>query len=301
MSGLPSPQQLRYLVALADHGHFGHAATACGVTQSTLSAGMLALERQIGVALLERSGGKRPVFTPLGRDLVGHARAALAALGAVMEAVEAARDPLGGPLRLGTVPTIAPFLLPRLLPALRQAFPRLRLFLREDLPEPLLDGLEGGRLDVLLLALPCDCRGSETLPIADDPFVVALPAGHALAAAAEVPPAALRGERLLLLEDGHCLREHVLAALGAAASPAPGAFAATSLSSLVQMVAGGLGVTLLPRLAMEGGVAAGVGVTLRPFGGAFGRRVGLAWRAGSPRAAAFQALAPAIAAALAGR
>lgn len=299
MTTLPSPQQLRYLVALAEHGHFGHAAAACEVTQSTLSAGILALERQLDAALLERTGGKRPVFTPLGRDLVGRARAALAALGAVVEAVEAARDPLGGPLRLGTVPSIGPFLLPRLLPRLRAAFPRLRLFLREDLPDRLLDGLEAGRLDLLLLALPCDCGGAETLTVAEDPFLVALPPGHALAALAAVAPGALRGERLMLLEDGHCLREHALSALGGAAGVQD--FAATSLSSLVQMVAGGLGVTLLPRLAVAGGVAAGAEVALRPLDGGFARRIGLAWRARSARAGEFRALVPAIAGALAGR
>ncbi len=301
MTALPSPQQLRYLVALADHGHFGHAATACEVTQSTLSTGILALERQLDAALLERTGGKRPVFTPLGRDLVGRARAALAALGAVVEAVDAARDPLGGPLRLGTVPTIGPFLLPRLMPRLRQAFPRLRLYLREDLAESLLDGLEGGRLDLLLVALPCDCGEAETLSIAEDPFTIALPPGHPLAACAEVPPAALRGERLMLLEDGHCLRDHVLSAVGPAGSPGAQDFAATSLHTLVQMVAGGLGVTLLPRLAVAGGVAAGSGVAVRPFAGTFGRRIGLAWRARSPRAGEFRALVPSIAAALAER
>src|SRR5512139_3292955 len=133
MTALPSPQQLRYLVALAEHVHFGRAAAACAVTQSTLSSGIFALERQLDAALLERTGGKRPVFTPLGHELVGRARTALAALTALVETVEAGRDPLTGPLRLGTIPTIGPFLLPRLMPRLREAFPRLRLFLREDL------------------------------------------------------------------------------------------------------------------------------------------------------------------------
>ncbi len=301
MTALPSPQQLRYLVALAEHGHFGRAATACAVTQSTLSAGILALERQLDAALLERTGGKRPVFTPLGRDLIGRARAALSALNAFVEAVEAARDPLTGPLRLGTIPTIGPFLLPRLMPRLRQAFPRLRLFLREDLTDRLVEGLEAGRLDLLLLALPCDCGEVETMTIAEDPFSVALPNGHALAAREEVTPGALAGERVMLLEDGHCLRDHALSACGLPGAATSQEFAATSLHTLVQMVGGGLGITLLPRLAVAGGVTAGAEVAVRPLAGAFGRRIGLAWRARSPRAEEFRALAPSIAAALSDR
>lgn len=298
MSGLPSPQQLRYLVALAEYGHFGRAAIACEVTQGTLSAGILALERQIDAQLLERTGGKKPVFTPLGRDLVVRARAVLATLTEFMEAVDAAREPLSGPLRLGTIPTIGPFLLPRLMPRLREAFPRLRLFLREDPAERLAEALEAARLDLLLLALPCDCGEVETMAIAEDPFLVALPPGHALASQEEIRPGALAGERLMLLEDGHCLRDHALSACPGAGPLAPQDFAATSLHTLVQMVAGGLGVTLLPRLAVAGGIAAGTDVALRPLVGGFARRIGLAWRARSPRAAEFRALAPAIAAVL---
>src|SRR5919202_3758447 len=145
---LPSPQQLRYLLALADHGHFGRAANACAVTQSTLSAGIIALERQLDAGLLERGAAKRPVFTPLGLEVVERARQALAALEAVAETAAAARDPLTGPLRLGVIPTIGPFLLPRMMPALRAAFPRLRLWLREDTTAHLVDRLAANRLDV---------------------------------------------------------------------------------------------------------------------------------------------------------
>ena len=296
MSALPSPQQLRYLVALAEHGHFGRAAAACAVTQSTLSAGIFALERQLDAALLERTGGKRPVFTALGRELVDHARVALAALSAMVEAVEAARGPFAGPLRFGTIPTIGPFLLPRLMPRLRERFPRLWLWLREDATERLVDALEAGRLDLLLLALPCDCGDAETLVIAEDPFAVALPAGHRLAAGAEVAPAALAGERLLLLR---CLRDNALAACGLPAATGD-EVVATSLPMLVQMAAGGLGIALLPRLAVAGGVAAGAEVALRPLAGGPARRIALAWRRGSPREAEFRAVAPTIAASLEG-
>lgn len=299
MTALPSPQQLRYLVALAEHGHFGRAATACAVTQSTLSAGILALERQLDAPLLERTGGKRPVFTPLGRDLIGHAKAVLVALQGCMEAVEAARDPFGGPLRLGTLPTIGPFVLPRLLPRLREGFPRLRLSLREDGADRLLDALDAARLDLLLLGLPCECGDAETMILAEDPFSVALPDGHPLGRCEAVPRAALAGERLILLEEGDGLREHALSACGLPDGTGAADCTATSLQMLVQMVAGGLGVTLLPRLAIAGGVTAGTDVAIRPVAGAFGvRRIGLAWRAGSPRAGEFRALAPSIAAAL---
>src|SRR3954447_19645592 len=193
MTPLPSPQQLRYLLALADHGHFGRAANACAVTQSILSAGIIALERQLDAALLERGAAKRPVFTPLGLEVVERARQALSALEAVAETAAAARDPLSGPLRLGVIPTIGPFLLPRLMPALRAAFPRLRLWLREDQTERLVTQLEAGRLDLLLLALPCACGEAELLPIAPDPFLAVLPVGHRLAGRGPGPGGALAG------------------------------------------------------------------------------------------------------------
>ncbi len=307
MNILPTPQQLRYLLALADHGHFGRAAAACAVTQSTLSAGIIALERQLDAALLERSQAKRPIFTPLGLEVLARARVALASLAAVTETVAAARDPLTGPLRLGVIPTIGPFLLPRLMPALRHAFPRLKLWLREDQTEHLVAALESGRLDVLLLALPCACGQAASLPVATDPFLAALPEGHRLAALDSVPVAALAAEPLLLLEDGHCLREHALDACGLPKSMGTvgEGFAATSLHTLVQMVAGGLGVTLLPRLAVAGGVLAGSGVVVRPLRPASGsappgRTLALAWRDRSPRAPEFRSLAPAIAAAIGG-
>ncbi len=299
MIALPSPQQLRYLVALAEQRHFGRAAAACAVTQSTLSSGILALERQLDAPLLERTGGKRPVFTPLGRDLVGRARLALAALTTFVETVDAAREPLTGSLRLGVIPTIGPFLLPRLMPRLRAAFPRLQLWLREDLTDGLRDGLDTGRLDLLLVSLPCDCGDAETLLVGEDPFSIACAPDHPLAQGGAIAAAALAGERLLLLEQGHCLRDQALAACGLPAAPLSEEFATTSLHTLVQMVAGGLGVTILPRLALAGGVATGAEVALRPLADGAARRIGLAWRARSPRAGEFRALVPSIAAALA--
>lgn len=294
MTPLPSPQQLRYLVGLADSRHFGRAAEMCSVSQSTLSAGILALERQLDAAILDRSAGKHVVFTALGLELVARSRTALTALTAVAEAADAARAPMSGPLRLGVIPSVGPFLLPRLMAALRSAFPRLRLYVREDLTARLMDQLTGNRLDILLLALPCDCGGEETVPVARDEFLVALPEGHELAELERVPVAALAGERLLLLEDGHCLRDQALAVCGLLAGDreTQEGFAATSLHTLVQMVAGGLGVTLLPRLAVTAGVAEGTGIALRPLAGAGAwRTLSLAWRRNAPRSVDYRALA----------
>ena len=295
MIPLPSPQQLRYLTALAESRHFGRAAQTCAVTQSTLSAGILTLERQLDAAILDRGAGKHVVFTPLGLELVERASTALAALEAVAEAAAAARTPMSGPLRLGVIPTMGPFLLPRLMPALRGSFPRLRLYLREDTTARLVERLAANRLDMLLLALPCDCGGADSQAIARDEFVVALPPGHRLASQEQVPVAALAGERLLLLEDGHCLRDQALAVCGLLAGDREGqdGFAATSLHTLVQMVAGGLGVTLLPRIAVNAGVTDGTDVILRPLAAAGAwRTLGLAWRPNAPRASEYRALVP---------
>ena len=259
----------------------------------------MALERQLDAHILDRTAGRHVVFTPLGPDLVERARAALAALEAVSETAASAREPMSGPLRMGVIPTIGPFLLPRLMPVLRSAFPRLRLFLREDTTARLVDRMEANRLDVLLLALPCDCGAADAISVGRDEFLVALPPDHPLAGQMQIPLAALASERLLLLEEGHCLRDQALAVCGLLAgdkSDTQYGFAATSLHTLVQMVAGGLGITLLPRLAVAGGVTAGTDLVLRPLAAAGAwRTLGLAWRPNAPRAADYRALAPHLA------
>ena len=291
MKTLPTPQQLRYLDALAEHRHFGRAASACAVSQSTLSAGILALERLLDADLLDREAGKHVVFTRLGEDLVVRARAALLALEAVSDTAEAARAPMSGTLRMGVIPTVGPFLLPGLMPVLRARYPRLRLYLREDNTDRLLAGLESGRLDLLLLALPYGCGNATLVTLMRDEFFVALPPGHPLARLDRIPAAALETEPLLLLEEGHCLRDQALTACGRLRERAD-AFAATSLYTLAQMVAGGLGITLLPRIAVDAGITAGTDIELRPLDGVGGwRSIALAWRANSPRQADFRALA----------
>jgi LysR family hydrogen peroxide-inducible transcriptional activator len=220
----------------------------------------------------------------------------MTALTAIVEAADAARAPMSGPLRLGVIPTVGPFLLPRLMPALRTAFPKLVLMLREDTTERLLDRLSAAQLDVALLALPCDCAGADSLGVVRDAFVAAVPAGHPFAARDAVAVADLARERLLLLEDGHCLRDQALAACGLMRRDGGDGFAATSLHTLVQMVASGLGVTLVPRIAVEAGVTVGADVALRPLAGAGAwRTLGFAWRPGTARAADYRALGPVLA------
>lgn len=301
MAYLPTPQQLRYLVTLAETGHFGRAALACAVSQSTLSAGILTLENALDAKILDRTVAKHPVFTPLGLELVTKAKAALSALSDVAETADAARAPLSGPLRLGIIPTIGPFLLPRLMAALRETYKSLRLFLREDQTDRLLNQLEAGQLDLLILAYPYACGGAETLDVTRDDFLVALPPGHVLAHRETISLADLAAEQFLLLEDGHCLRDQVLAVCGAAVGrEREQRFAATSLHTLIQMVAGGLGVTLVPKLAVDAGFAANTGVEIRRLESAGGwRSIGLAWRSGSPRAGEYRSLAPLLAAACA--
>ncbi|MBF0394439.1 MAG: hydrogen peroxide-inducible genes activator [Alphaproteobacteria bacterium] len=291
MKPLPTLRQLRYLVALADHRHFGKAAESCFATQSTLSAGLQELETLLGAILVERTK-RRVMPTPLGEEVVARARALLRGAEDLVEAVEMARQPLTGALRLGIIPTIAPYLLPGVLPGLRAAHPRLRLMLREDLTMRLLDGLGGGALDAVLIALPWPAEGLETLELAEDPFLFACAPDHPLAAKDSVTSADLAATELLLLEDGHCLREHALSAcrLPSAAGRAMG----TSLNTLVQMVANGLGVTLLPKLAVDGGVLRGTDLVTRPLAEPASRRIGLAWRRSSPRAAEFALLGEAL-------
>jgi LysR family hydrogen peroxide-inducible transcriptional activator len=299
MNILPSLRQLRYLAAVAETRHFGRAAEACFVTQSTLSAGLKELESQLGVTLVERTK-RRVMLTPLGQEVVARAKRLLAAAGEIVELARAAAEPLSGPLSLGAIPTIAPFLLPKVLARVRKAHPQLKLHLVEDLTARLLERLQAGELDLALIALPYRAPDLETLELGDDPFLLATPPGHPLAGHAHVEAQDLARAPLLLLEEGHCLRDHALAACRIAeAAPAGERLQATSLHTLAQMVAGGMGVTLLPRMAVEAGIAKGTGIATSPLDdtGAV-RKIGLAWRPSSPRKAEFRKLAEYFRAAL---
>lgn len=281
-------RQLRYLVSVADTLHFGRAAERCHVSQPSLSAQIQQLEDVLGVQLVERTQ-RRVLLTPAGRDAVARARRILGEMSDLAAAARSAAAPLGGELRLGAIPTLAPYHLPRVLPDLRRDHPDLKLFLREDLTGRLLDSLKAGALDAVLLALPVDEPGLEHAAVFDEPFAVALPAGHPLAARPALTERDLSGERLLLLEEGHCFRDQALAVCHRTGGPDRDGFSGTSLATLCEMVAGRIGVTLLPELARA---RAPAGVETRPFAEPRpSRRIGLAWRKGSPRGTELQQLA----------
>lgn len=295
MISLPTLRQLRYLQALHEHGHFGHAAEACHVTQSTLSAGLAELEDLLGARLVERTK-RRVLFTPLGHEVARRGHALLLEAEALVEMVRTAVEPLSGPFRLGVIPTIAPYLLPRLVLPCKERFPRLQLYLREVQSAKLIEELNEGQLDAGLLALPYPTAGLGLATIGDDPFFLACPSDHPLAAQASIDVADLENAELLLLEDGHCLREHVLEVCRMRPSRQQDEIKGTSLPTVIQMVAAGLGVTLLPKLAVESGALDGLGLVTRPLReeGA-GRQLALAWRSSSPRGEEFRVLADFIA------
>jgi LysR family transcriptional regulator, hydrogen peroxide-inducible genes activator len=291
MINLPSVRHLRHLTALYDHGHFGRAAEACHVTQSTLSASIKELESVLRVALVDHSK-RGVVLTPVGVETVERARKIVKEIEDLVSFTTASRAPLSGTLRMGTIPTIGPFLLPRVLPRLRDTYTRLRLYLVEDLTERLIASLHRGEIDVVLLALPHECGAVETVVLFKDPFVVGLPRGHPLAKENGIKPQSLLGEDLLLLKDGHCLRDHALAALRRLANRRIAEFEATSLTTLVQMVDNGLGTTLLPTLAVNAGLLLGTSLITRPLlTDEPARNIGLIWRRGTGRREEFRLLA----------
>jgi LysR family transcriptional regulator, hydrogen peroxide-inducible genes activator len=291
MINLPSVRHLRHLTALYDYGHFGRAAEACHVTQSTLSASIKELESVLQVALVDHSK-RGVVLTPVGVETVERARKIVKDIEDLVSFTTASREPLSGTLRMGTIPTIGPFLLPRVLPRLRETYRHLKLYLVEDLTERLIASLHRGELDVVLLALPHECGAVETVVLFKDPFVVGLPRGHPLARENGIKPENLLGEDLLLLKDGHCLRDHALAALRRLANRRIAEFEATSLTTLVQMVDNGLGTTLLPTLAVDAGLLLGTSlITLPLLTDEPARKIGLVWRRGTGRRDEFRLLA----------
>ena len=286
----PTLKQLQYLVALKDHGHFGRAAESCYVTQSTLSAGIRELETLIGVVLVERT--RRVVrFTPLGERIVEKARRVLREADELGDLARAAGRPLSGEMRMSVIPTIAPFLLPRILPKLRRDYPDLKLYLREETSGQACEGLHHGRTDCVLLALPYACGDVETAPLFDDRLFVAFPEGE-MDPSASIRPAEIDETRLLMLEDGHCLKEHALAACNRPELRAEATMLGTSLHTMVQMVDNGLGVTMLPEMAVDSGILDHTQVAARPLEAEnASRRIALVWRKASPRERDFRLLA----------
>ena len=290
MKRLPTMKQLQYLVALADTRHFGRAAERCHITQSTLSAGIRDLESVLGTAVAERSN-RHVLITRIGEQIAERAKVLLRDAEEVMELARAGRAPMTGEMRLGVIPTISPFYLPRVLPGLRERFPELTVYLREEQTAPLLARLEEGELDAALIALPCETGDLGIEVIMEDEFLFACDRTHALAGAGEVSLDALAGQRLLLLEEGHCLRGHALDVCRMGDRTARAQFEASSLHTLVHMVAAGIGVTLVPRLAVDARIAQETDVSLSRLAVPASRRIGLAWRGTSSRAEEFRLLA----------
>ncbi len=288
---LPTIKQLQYLVALHEHGHFGRAADASFVSQSTLSAGIRELESLLGVTLVERS--RRVVrFTALGEAVVAKANRLLREAEELSDLVQAAGQPLSGQLRMSVIPTIAPFMIPRILPRLRKERPDLKMMLREETSQDAIESLQHGRVDCVLLALPFDIGDVEIEHISDDALFVAFPKDDPRDPPAQIPPDMIDHGRLLLLEDGHCLRDHALAACNRSELRASASMIGTSLHTLVQMVDHDLGLTMLPEMAIDAGILNGTQVVARPLKSDTAKReIVLVWRKNSPREADFKMLA----------
>ena len=286
-------QELRYLVAVADQRHFGRAAEACNVSQPTLSSQIKKLEDELGVVLLERTN-KRVALTPVGAQIVEHAKKALKEAGQMEAVARAAKDPLLGPLKLGAIPTLAPYLLPLIFKPLKQQYPGLTIELWEDQTQALVEGLRNHRLDAALLATETDTPEITELVLFDEPLLAALPRNHRLAGAKKVDEGELAGE-LLVLAEGHCLANQALAACGAkdawhghVRTGLQGSMQAATLDTVVNLVAAGYGATLIPALATES--LGQRGIVLIPLAGKTRRTIRLASRPGFPRAQALRAL-----------
>jgi LysR family hydrogen peroxide-inducible transcriptional activator len=261
---LPTLRQLAYLVELSERLNFRVAAEGQFVTQSTLSAGIKELETQLNVQLVERDN-RNVRLTAVGEDVVARAKELLAAATDLAEAAHSASRPLSGPLRLGAIPTIAPYLLPAVLPALRRAHADLKLYLREDLTRRLLERLRAGRLDVALIALPFDTGDLYVRPLFQDAFSFVAREADPAAQVKQVPLRRIDTGDMLLLEEGHCLRDHAIAACGARRDSWESRVEATSLTTVIQMVEGGLGVTLLPQITLDAGILKGTRLVARPL------------------------------------
>lgn len=286
---LPTVKQLRYFVALVEEGHFGRAAAASFVSQSAFSTAISGLESLLKIRLVDRTS-RQLTITATGKEIASQARLCLRNLEGVIEIAQGQREPLEGELRLGVIPTIAPFLLPKALPRLRQTYPKLRLFLTEDQTARLHSKLLDGDLDVLLLALPYDLRSTEVLPLYKDRFLLACHEKTKL-----VDPQNYRFSRLdagsvLLLDDGHCLRDHALEACKIRNTGKLSRFAASSLLTLVEMVDADLGITYLPEMAKGSALLRNTRVRTYPLDDRSYRTIGLAWRKGSARTEEFQLL-----------
>lgn len=291
----PTLKQLRYFVALTEHKHFGRAAAECFVSQSAFSIAIQELEALLGTSLVDRTN-RRVTITAMGREVAVLAKLCLRDIAALVEVARGQSRPLEGPLQLGIIPTIAPFLLPRVLRPLREEFPRMKLFLHEDLTERLHEQLLEGSLDIILIALPYELPGIETAELFDDRFLLAARAGTKLVDPSHYRFNQLHAGSVLLLREGHCLREHAIDACRIKGTQKLSRVSASSLLTLIEMVDADLGVTFLPEMAVGSAMLQATNVKTYPLSDKSYRTIALAWRRGSARADEFRTLGKAIAA-----
>jgi len=277
---------MRYFTSVAETLNFSRAAEICFVTQPTLSAGIKELEDRLDVQLIERTR-RSVILTPLGHEIAERARRLLLDAAEIEKLAQAYKDPFEGALTLGSIPTIGPYLLPRALPAIKKELPDLRIYLREEMTESLLEGLTSGRLDLVLIALPFETGTLKIMPLFEDGYQLASPSNWPIP---HEDGQFMQSGQLMLLEKGHCLQRHALEAYPNSLSTTKDSFAATSLTTLVAMVAEGLGITLLPNLAVQAGALANAKIQLTPLPDACPRRIALAWRPESARSKVFEKL-----------
>lgn len=276
---LPSIRQLQYLIAVVELRHFGQAAERCFVTQSTLSSAIQELESMLEVQLLERT--KRKVMpTPMGLEVAEKARQVLQLSAEIVELTQQQKAPLSGPLKLGVIPTIGPFLLPQVLPSIRKRYPQLELYLIEDQSARLVERLNSGEIDAAILALPYDLGLLESASFWRETFCVAFPKDHRLSQGGAIRSVKLPSDELLMLEEGHCMRDHALSACHLSKLQHSATFQGTSLYTLIEMVAGGQGITFLPQMAVDSGMAKHRNISLRQLAEKGPHReIGMVWRA----------------------
>ena len=282
MTHLPTTKQLRYFVALEQYEHFGKAAESCFVSQPAFSVAIKELENMLNIQLVDRTN-KNVTVTSLGRDVARQARVVLRELEDLVEMAKGNQLPLTGPLKLGVIPTIAPFLLPRLLPALRAEFPDLRLYLKEDLTERIYERLMDGELDLILIALPYELRNTTDMVLFEDRFYLAHQQNSTLIRPGDYDLNDLPSDSILLLEDGHCLRDHALSACNIKNVDKVSNITATSLLTLVQMVDADLGITYLPEMAVNSSLLKNTRIKTTPMEPGSSRQIGLVWRKASTR------------------
>lgn len=286
---LPTFKQLRYLIALAEHMHFGKAAEACFVSQSAFSVAIRELESTLGVQLFDRTN-KRVTITAMGQEIVIQSRLVVRDLEGLVDIARVSNEPLSGKLRLGVIPTISPFLLPKVLPQLRSHFPQLKLFLQEDTTQRVYDKLMSGELDIILIALPYELRNVEKMTLFNDQFLLAYKKGSKFIETQKITVDQLQTDSILLLEDGHCLREHTLSACKIRNLNKVSHFAASSLLTLIEMVEADLGVTYLPEMAKDSPMLKNTNIKTQAMPRSSHREIGLIWRKGTARKKEFKML-----------